>query len=120
MSLLACSCFRPQYVHGLPTLKFPAPSPVLVGLLAAYFVTSLKDLSFFSLVMRPVVPGFLVDLGNDGAPLSAIVVDPLSGMVCIPVVERVVSPPAVKVFSPFPSIYPGFRDVSLSSRIPPL
>ena len=71
--------------------------------------------------MPPVVPGSLVDLEViDGAPLSAIVVVPLSGMVDVLVVERVVSPPAVKVFSPVLLISPGFLDVSLSSRIPPL
>ena len=71
--------------------------------------------------MRPVVPDFLVGLEViSGAPLSAIVVAPLSGMVCVSVVEKVVSLPAVKVFLPFPSIYPGFLDVSLSSRIHPL
>jgi hypothetical protein len=71
--------------------------------------------------MPPVVPGFLVDLEViDGATLSAIVVVPLSGMVYVLVVERVVSPPAVKVFSPVLLISPDFLDVSMSSRIPPL
>ena len=32
MSLQVCSCFFPQYVQGLPILKFPA-SPVFVVLL---------------------------------------------------------------------------------------
>ena len=71
--------------------------------------------------MPPAVPGILVDLEViDGAPLSAIVVVPLSGMVYVLVVERVVSPPAVKVFSLVLLISPGFLDVSMSSRIPPL
>jgi len=101
MSLQVSSCFRPQYVHGLPTLKFPAPSPVFVVLLGAYFVTPSTCLSFSSLAMRPVVPGFLVDLEViDGAPLSAIVVVPLLGMVYVLFVETVVFPSAVKVFSP--------------------
>ena len=70
--------------------------------------------------MTPVVPGSSVALEvMDGAPLSAIVVVPLSGMVDVLVVERVVSPPTVMVFSPVLLIAPGYRDVSLSSRIPP-
>jgi len=100
MSLQVSSCFRQQYVHGLLTLKFPAPSPVFVVLLGAYFVTPSTCLSFSSLAMRPVVPGEVID----GTPLSAIVVVPLLGIVYILVVERVVFPPAVKVFAPFLSI----------------
>ena len=51
--------------------------------------------------MPLVVPGFLVDLEViDGSPLSVIVVVSLSGMVYVLVVEKVVSPPEVKVFSP--------------------
>ena len=71
--------------------------------------------------MPPVVPGSLVAPGViAGAPLSAIVVVPLSGMVSILGVERVVSPPAVKDVSLVLLISPGFLDVSMSSRIPPL
>ena len=71
--------------------------------------------------MPPAVPGILVDLEViDGAPLSAIVVVPLSGMVSVLGVERVVSPPAVKDVSLVLLISPGFLDVSMSSRIPPL
>jgi hypothetical protein len=67
------------------------------------------------------VPGILVDLEViNGAPLSAIVVVPLLGMVYVLFVETVVFPSAVKVFSPVLLISPGFLDVSLSSRIPPL
>jgi hypothetical protein len=71
--------------------------------------------------MPPAVPGILVDLEViDGAPLSAIVVVPLSGMVSVLGVEGVVSPPAVKDVSLVLLISPGFLDVSMSSRIPPL
>jgi len=51
--------------------------------------------------MPPLVHGSLVAPGViDGALLSAIVVAPLLGMVYVLVVEMVVFPPAVKVFSP--------------------
>ena len=63
--------------------------------------------------MTPVVPGSSVARGM-------IVVGPPSGMVDVLVVEMVVSPRAVTVFFPVLVIAPGFRDVSLSSRNPPL
>jgi hypothetical protein len=47
VSLQASSCFLPQYVHGLPILKFPGPSLVAVALFGAYFVISVAYLSFF-------------------------------------------------------------------------
>ncbi len=71
--------------------------------------------------MPPVVPGSLVAPGViDGAPLSAIVVAPLLGMVYALVVGTVVFPPAVKVFSPVPLILLGCLYVSMSSRTLPL